>query len=235
MKIALLTIFPEIFSSFLETSLIGKAIDRGLLDIRAVNIRTFAEPPHYTVDDTPYGGGAGMVMRPEPLAKALEHTKQQLPQAKTVLMSPAGVPFSQSKAQNLKLQQELILLCGRYEGIDQRIIDAYVDEEISIGDYVIMGGEVAAMVVIEATTRLIEQVLGNADSVRNESFANSRGDGLENLLEAPHYTRPPEFAGKKVPEVLLSGNHSKIEEWRREQAFERTRRLRPDLLPNKGK
>ena len=230
MKAAILTIFPGLFEGFLGSSLIKKARDRGLLDITLLNIRDFADPPHHAVDDIPYGGGAGMVMKPEPLMKAIDHAKSLLPGAPVVLLTPAGEVLRQAATQTLA-QNDLILLCGRYEGIDQRVIDLAVDREISIGDYVIMGGEVAAMVVIEATVRLIPGVIGNSDSLTSESFtpqAHTPG-----LLEAPQYTRPAEFQGRKVPEVLQSGNHKKISEWRAEQSERLTRERRPELLTDR--
>jgi tRNA (guanine37-N1)-methyltransferase len=228
MRITLLTIFPELFESFLSTSLIAKAVENGTITFERVNIRDFASPPHYSVDDTPYGGGAGMVMKPEPLSKAIEAARRSNPGAPVLLLSPAGTPFSQSKAVELSRLPGLILVCGRYEGVDERVIESAIDGQISIGDYVLMGGEIPAMVVIEATTRLVKDVIGNASSIEEESFAG-RDDGPR-LLEAPHYTRPPKFAGRAVPEVLLSGNHQKIAAWRREQSLTRTKARRPDLL-----
>ena len=211
MKVELITIFPELFSGFLTSSLIAKAQERSLLSIATLNIRDFAEPPHFHVDDTPYGGGAGMLMKAEPLAKAIEDAKTRLPNARVILLSASGQTFTQSKASELSVCPELILVCGRYEGVDQRVIDILVDEELSIGDYVLMGGEVPAMVLIEACTRLIAGVIGNEESVEHESF---RSQDESTQLEAPHYTRPAEFRGRKVPDVLLSGNHKKIAEWR---------------------
>ncbi len=226
MKIEILTIFPEIFSGFLSSSLIKKGIQKEDLSISFTNFRSFAEPPHNKVDDTPYGGGAGMVMKPEPIVAAIESAKKKLPDAKVILLSPSGEPFTQHKAKKLSSLPELILLCGRYEGIDQRAIDLVVDEEISIGDYVLMGGEIPAMALIEAVTRLIPGILGNEESILHESFA----DGL---LEAPHYTRPAEFRGAGVPEVLLSGDHKEIKLWRAEQGLKLTQSRRPDLYSKK--
>lgn len=230
MHITILTIFPEIFSSFLATSLIAKAQDAGRISFSLLNIRDFADPPHFSVDDTPYGGGAGMVMKPEPLARAIRAAKSQHPEAPVMLLTPAGAPFSQARARELSRLPALILVCGRYEGVDERVIEALVDAEISIGDYVLMGGEVPAMVVIEATTRLVKDVVGNAASIEHESFAVDAGPLR---LEAPHYTRPPEFEGRSVPDVLLSGNHSKIDAWRAEKSCERTAARRPDLTAAK--
>lgn len=226
--IDVLTIFPDLFKSFLDCSLVGKARERGLLEISLIDIRDFADPPHYSVDDSPYGGGAGMIMRPEPLAKAIRSSKLRHPEAPVLLMTPSGRLYNQAMARELSQRREIILVCGRYEGVDQRVIDRYVDFELSIGDYVLMGGEVPAMAVIESTLRLVDSVLGNADSIVNESFSvDQKG---RTLLEAPHYTRPAEFEGAKVPEELLSGNHKLIEEWRHAKAIERTSRRRPDLL-----
>ncbi|NDC36857.1 MAG: tRNA (guanosine(37)-N1)-methyltransferase TrmD [Proteobacteria bacterium] len=227
MKVAILTIFPALFESFLESSLIKKARDRALLEVSLINIRDFADPPHYQVDDIPYGGGAGMVMKPEPLMKAIAHAKAMLPNASVVLLSPAGELFSQRTAYAMA-NADMILLCGRYEGIDQRVIDMAVDRELSLGDYVIMGGEVAAMVVIEATARLVPGVIGNTDSLTRESFTPQPNE--DGLLEAPQYTRPAEFNGLAVPEVLLSGNHKLIAEWRAAQSTKLTAERRPDLV-----
>jgi tRNA (guanine37-N1)-methyltransferase len=228
MRLEILTIFPEIFSGFIQSSLVKKAIERDLVKINLVNIRDFASPPHYHVDDTPYGGGAGMLMKPEPLSAAIEDSKKRLPSGRTILLTPSGQPFRQEKAEELSTTEEIILICGRYEGVDQRVIDLFVDEQISIGDYVLMGGEVPAMAVVEAIARLKDNVLGNSDSIKHDSF--SREVGLPRVLEAPHYTRPPVFRGHPVPEVLLSGDHKKIEEWRRRESLARTRLYRPDLL-----
>lgn len=219
MKIEVLTLFPELFERFLSTSLIGKAINSDLLSIRITNIRDFANPPHYHVDDTPYGGGAGMVMRPEPLGLAIEAAKSRLSNAQIILLTPSGEQLTQAIAEESSRQESLILLCARYEGIDQRIIEIYVDREISIGDYVLMGGELPAMVLIEASARLIDGVVGNSDSVRNESFSDPSNRAL---LEAPHYTRPPEYQDRRVPEVLLSGDHEKIAKWRAECGAKKT-------------
>lgn len=231
MKIIILTIFPSLFDGFLNASLIKKAQERTLLEVTLINIRDFSEPPHHQVDDVPYGGGAGMVMKPEPLMRAIEHAKSLLPGAPVVLLTPAGELMHQTCASELA-QQDLILLCGRYEGIDQRVIDLAVDRQISIGDYVIMGGEVAAMVVIEATVRLIPGVIGNADSLTRESFTpqlNKSG-----MLEAPQYTRPAEFRGQLVPDVLLSGNHKMIDDWRAQKSEELTKKRRPELLTRRS-
>lgn len=232
MKVVLLTIFPALFESFINSSLIKKGCDRSLLEISLVNIRDFADPPHHQVDDIPYGGGAGMVMKPEPVMKAIAHAMSLAPHAPVVLLSPAGEVLKQATAHSLA-QGDLILLCGRYEGIDQRVIDLAVDREISIGDYIIMGGEVAAMVLIEAAARLIPGFIGNTDSLTRESFTPQPNE--VGMLEAPQYTRPAEFNGLPVPEVLLSGNHKLIAEWRAAQSASLTASRRPDLLTRQEK
>lgn len=224
MNVQVLTIFPEIFTSFLECSLIKKAQERSLLSVAVTNIRDYASPPHFQVDDTPYGGGAGMTMKPEPLYQAISAAKKRAPKARVLLMSPRGTPFSQSKATEISKEEELIFVCGRYEGVDERVISLCVDEEISLGDFVLMGGEVPVMAILEAALRLKDGVVGNADSIKTESFTGN------DLLEAPQYTRPPEFMGEKVPDVLLSGNHAAIEAWRKKQSQEITKSRRPDLI-----
>jgi len=221
-RIDVVSIFPEYLAP-LELSLPGKARERGLLDLHVHDLRDWAHDRHRTVDDTPYGGGAGMVMKPEPLVKAIEAAKQRRPSARVILMSPQGARFDQARAQALVRDGELILVCGRYEGVDERVL-GWIDEELSVGDFVLTGGELAALAVIDAAARLVPGVLGNDLSPQSESFAG------EGLLEGPQYTRPPEFRGLKVPEVLLSGDHAKIAQWRREQALSRTRERRPDLL-----
>jgi len=211
------------FSSPLRESILGKAIEKGLIQIRTVNIRDFTSDKHQVVDDTPYGGGQGMVMKVEPIARAIESVKSQNPSAWTVYLTPQGKPLHQDLARRLSTQPHLILLCGRYEGVDERVRESLVDEEISIGDYVLTGGELAAMVVIDAVSRFIPGVLGSDRSAEEDSFYNS-------LLEYPQYTRPPNFRGHCVPEVLLSGNHSAISLWRRKEVLRRTSLRRPDLL-----
>jgi tRNA (guanine37-N1)-methyltransferase len=224
MRIDIVTIFPEFFD-VLDVSLVGKARESGLVSIEATNLRDFTHDVHKTVDDSPYGGGAGMVMRPEPWGEALD----SLVTDDTVLVvpSPAGEVFTQSIARELSVAGHLVFACGRYEGIDQRVIDHYrtrtTVRELSLGDYVLNGGEVATMAMIEAVTRLIPGMVGNPDSLTEESHE----DGL---LEYPSYTKPQEWRGLVVPDVLLSGHHAKIVEWRREQQLERTRERRPDLL-----
>lgn len=223
MHIAILTIFPEIFSSFLETSLLNKAIKKGIISIDVVNIRDYASPPHYKVDDEPYGGGAGMVLKPEPIFYAVEKLKKHMNNPHIILLTPSGKTFNQKAAKELSKKNDVIFICGRYEGIDERVKELLVDEEISIGDYVLMGGEIPCMAIIEATTRLIPDVIGNTESVVTESFS-------ENLLEAPQYTRPEEFQGLKVPSVLISGHHENINKWRKEKSLEKTAKIKPELL-----
>ena len=219
MRIGIVSIFPEIFDSFLKTSLIKKAIDRNLLSVEVTNPRCFSEPPHFQVDDSPYGGGAGMVMKAEPIIKAVEDLKKKIPESRVIALTAAGYTFNQKKAHELSQLNNLILICGRYEGIDQRALELVVDEEISIGDYVLMGGEIPAMVVIESCLRLRENVIGNTESLMHESFS----DVNKLSLEAPHYTRPETVRGLKVPDVLVKGNHKLIEQWRAEQSNIRTK------------
>ena len=220
MKFTVLTLFPEIFTGFIDASILGRARREGKVEIELVQLREFAIDRHRSCDDYPYGGGPGMVLRPEPLAAALNAL--QAPPRWTVCLSPAGRLFDQRVVREYAQRQSILLIAGRYEGIDQRIIDRYVDEELSIGDYVLGGGEVAAMVVMEAVSRIVDGVINQA-SLEDESF-------VENLLEYPHYTRPELFEGQCVPEVLLSGNHARIDAWRREQSLLKTRRYRPELL-----
>ena len=223
MRFDVLTLFPEMFSSPLQESILGRAIEKGLVQIRTVNIRDFALDRHQVVDDAPYGGGQGMVMKVEPIARAIEQLKAEEPQSRVIFLTPQGRPFNQRRARELSFLPRLILLCGRYEGIDDRVRELFVDEEISIGDYVLTGGELAAMVVIDAVSRLLPGVLGSDRSATEDSFFNS-------LLEYPQYTRPHDFRGSSVPEVLLSGNHQAIFRWRRKEALRRTWVCRPDLL-----
>jgi tRNA (guanine37-N1)-methyltransferase len=223
MRLEVLTLFPDMFSSPLRESILGKAIEKGLIQIRTVNIRDFSLDKHQVVDDTPYGGGQGMVMKVEPVGRAIESVKSQDPSARVIYLTPQGKPFSQDLARRLSTQPHLILLCGRYEGVDERVRELFIDEEISIGDYVLTGGELAAMVLIDAVSRFIPGVLGCDRSAEEDSFFNS-------LLEYPQYTRPFDFRGRCVPEVLLSGNHSAIALWRRKEALKRTSLRRPDLL-----
>ena len=221
-QFTVITIFPEMFASPLGHSILKKAQEKGLISVRTVDLRDYATDRHRTTDDSPYGGGQGMVMKPEPLVAAIEDARKTLANPRVVLLAPQGRLFTQEQAARLAQEKELVLICGRYEGIDERV-KGFVDEELSIGDYTLSGGEPAAMVVIDAVTRLIPGVLGNVKSSQEESFA----DGL---LEYPHYTRPEEFRGMKVPEILLSGDHDKVRSWRRQMSLKVTRRRRPDLF-----
>ena len=218
MLVHVLTIFPEFFASPLQVSIVARALREQQLEVDLIDLRGYAEGPHRQVDDAPFGGGPGMVMMPEPLAKALD----PLAHTHRVLFGPAGRPLDQATLVRWSQLGELTLVCGRYEGVDQRIADHFVDEEVSLGDYVLAGGEVAALAAVEGVARLLPGVVGNPASVVSESF----GDGL---LEEPQYTRPASFRGWNVPEVLLSGDHARVEEWRRLQREERTRQRRPDL------
>ena len=220
MQFDVLTLFPEMFS-ILDESIIGRAKKNKQIDINLVNIRDFSENKHNKVDDTPYGGGAGMVMMPDVVYRAYNSLENK-ENAKVIYMSPQGKKLNQEKVKELSKENHLIILCGHYEGIDQRVLDKIVDEEISIGDYVLTGGELPAMVLIDSVSRYVEGVL-NKESIKEESFA-------ETLLEYPQYTRPEVFEGEKVPEVLLSGNHKEIEKWRKEKSLEITKKKRPDLL-----
>ena len=222
MRIDVLTIFPGIFDSPLKESLLGKAIDAGLVDVRVHDIRDQTEDRHRQVDDEPFGGGPGMVMMAEPLFKAVEALGEG--DRRTILLSPAGRVLDQALVRELAKEPHLVLICGRYEGVDERVPEGLPAEEISIGDYVLSGGEVPALVLIEAVTRLVPGVVGKEESLAAESFENG-------ILDHPHYTRPQELRGMKVPDVLVSGDHGKVEEWRRRAAEEKTRRNRPDLLP----
>lgn len=220
MKFDILTLFPEMFEA-VKQSVIGKAIEKQLIQINLINIRDFSKDKHKKVDDTPYGGGAGMVMMPDVVYDAYSSI-QNKENAKVIYLSPKGNALNQEKVLELSKQEHLILLCGHYEGIDQRVIDEIVDEEISIGDYVLTGGEIPAMVLVDSVSRYIRGVL-KQESTQEESFTN-------NLLEYPQYTRPEEFHGQKVPEVLLSGHHENIRKWREQQSLEITKQKRPDLL-----
>ena len=221
MQFDVLTLFPEMFEP-LNESIIGRAKEKGLININLINIRDFSKNKHKKVDDTPYGGGAGMVMMPDVVYDAYKSLNSK--DAKVIYMSPQGQKLNQKKVVELSKEKHIILLCGHYEGIDQRVIDEIVDEEISIGDYVLTGGELPAMIVIDSVSRYIDGVLKD-DSTKEESFS-------EGLLEYPQYTRPEIFNGKQVPEVLLSGHHENIDKWRREQSLINTRKKRPDLLEN---
>jgi len=225
MIIDIVTPFPGMFSGFLGESIIARAQQKGLVSIRLVDLRDYAADKHKTVDDYPYGGGAGMILKPEPIFKAVEAILAEHPAnaPRVVLMSPQGEPFIQAKAEALSKGEHLVFLCGHYRGVDERVIDGLVTDEISLGDYILSGGELAAAVVIDAVVRLIPGVLGNWDSAEGDSFVRGQ-------LDHPHYTRPEEFRGMKVPDVLLSGHHAAIRKWRDERSIENTKNRRPDLL-----
>lgn len=219
------TLFPEIFPGYLNYSIIGDALTKKLWDFEAINIRDFATDNRKSVDDYPYGGGAGMVMKPDILAQAIDKNIQK--KTKIIYLSPRGDVFNQQRAIDLSKENEIALICGRYEGIDQRVIDEYDMEEISIGDYVLSGGELPAMVLIDAILRNVDGVLGDNHSAIEESFGNGKGSIYENLLEYPHYTKPKNWREREVPEILLSGHHKKIEDWRLQQATNLTNQRRP--------
>jgi len=219
----ILTIFPEIVEAPLRKSIIGKAIDRKLIDVRVINIRDFSRDRHHTTDDRPFGGGSGMVMKAEPLVAAIECVRDSGPSVKVILLSPQGRLFNQQIASELSRLSHICLVCGRYEGVDERVRRHYVDDEISVGDYVLTGGELPALIVLDTVARLVPGVLGSNQSTAEESFVGG-------LLEYPHYTRPEVFEGHRVPEILLSGNHGAIRRWRRQQSLFRTWKRRPDLF-----
>ena len=221
MKIDVLTLFPAMFAGPLDESIIMRARKKGLLDLKIHQLRDWTHDRHKTVDDRPFGGGPGMLMKPEPLFEAVESLRRE--KTKVILLSPAGRKFSQAIARELAEQKDLLLVTGHYEGFDERVRETLADDELSIGDYVLTNGALPAMVVIDAVTRLLPGVLGDDESSRDESFSHG-------LLEYPQYTRPAEFRGQKVPDILVSGNHAEIEKWRREQAKTRTKKQRPDLL-----
>jgi tRNA (guanine37-N1)-methyltransferase len=223
MQFDILTLFPDLFSPLLKEGILGRAVKKGLVDVRLTNIRTFALGPHKATDDRPYGGGNGMVMKPDTLYRALRSIERLEGRSLVILLTPQGQVFDQSTAWELSRWDQLILICGRYEGVDERIRSDYIDMELSIGDYILSGGELGTMVVIDAVSRLIPGVLGGERSSLEDSFE----DGL---LEHPHYTRPQVFKGKEVPPVLLSGDHEKIRLWRRTESLRRTLERRPDLL-----
>lgn len=228
LEVEILTLFPRMCAGYLGESILGKAQESGLLAVQVQDVREHAEGRHRVCDDAPYGGGAGMVMKPEPLTLAIEAARARLPGALVVLMSPRGEPLGQPLARRLAEQGRLVLVCGRYEGVDERV-RAAVDLEVSVGDFVLTGGELAALCVVDAAARMVPGVLGNEASADAESFSGEGG-----LLEHPHYTRPPEFRGMKVPEILLSGDHRRIARWRRREALRVTRERRPDLLAGAG-
>jgi tRNA (guanine37-N1)-methyltransferase len=223
MRFDVLTLFPELFSSFLKETILGRAVKAGLVDIRLINIRSFARGRHLVTDDRPFGGGEGMVMKPGPMLRALESIDRTKDRSLVLLLTPQGRTFDQPLAWELSRMEQIILICGRYEGVDERIRTSSVDLELSIGDYVLSGGEMAAMVVMDAVSRLVPGVLGGERSAQEDSFE-------EGLLEYPQYTRPRVFKNKEVPAVLLSGDHEKIRVWRRTESLKRTLERRPDLL-----
>jgi len=223
MRFDVFTLFPEVFEPYLQASILQRARQRELVEVHLHNIRDWTSDRHHVTDDTPYGGGGGMVMKPEPIFAAVEGVLGTSPACPIILLTPQGRIFNQSIAQELAMQPHLALLCGRYEGIDERVREHLIDDEISIGDYVLSGGELPALVLIDALTRLIPGALGDPYGAWDDSHASG-------LLEYPHYTRPPEFRGWHVPEVLLSGDHARIKRWRQEQALRRTWQRRPDLL-----
>ncbi len=222
MKFTVLTLFPEIPRAFFESSIMEKAVEKGIIAYELVNIRDFAFDRHRTCDDAPYGGGAGQLLLPEPLGLALDSVEAYKKTKHVIYVTPSGKPFTQEKAQDLSQKEELVLICGRYEGIDQRIIDYYVDEELSIGDYVMSSGEVAATVIVDTVYRLVEGVI-KSESLDEESFSGC-------LLEYPQYTRPNVYKGMEVPDVLIGGNHEEIRKWRLEKSLQKTFRNRPDLI-----
>ncbi|MBX6324807.1 MAG: tRNA (guanosine(37)-N1)-methyltransferase TrmD [Chthoniobacterales bacterium] len=228
MRIDIVTLFPEICRAPLSESIMRRAQEKGIIELRIHNLRDWASDKHHTVDDAPFGGGQGMVMKPEPIFAAVEDLRQQASRihprkTKVILMSPAGRRFDQRMAQQLSQESHLIIVCGHYEGVDHRVIDHLIDLEISIGDYVLTNGAIAAVALVDAVARLLPGTLGHEQSAADDSFSGG-------LLEAPQYTRPAQFRGWKVPEVLLSGNHAEIAKWRKEQAIKRTLQNRPDLL-----
>jgi len=229
MQFEVFTLLPEVFPPYLESSILQRARQRGLIEVRVHNIRDYTKDKHHTTDDTPYGGGGGMVMKPEPVFEAVESVlgissvHAQPTPFPIILLTPQGRVFTQRVAEELSRYERIALLCGRYEGVDERIREHLVTDEISVGDYVLTGGELPALLVIDAVSRLLPGVLGDPTGAEDDSHSTG-------LLEYPHYTRPPEFRGWKVPEVLLSGDHAKIEAWRREQALQRTFKKRPDML-----
>ena len=223
LRFDIVSIFPGMFESPFGNSIIQRAREEGLLDLRVHDLRDYSLNKHRKVDDTPFGGGVGMVMNVEPIARVVAAIKKEVPETRTILLSPGGRPFDQEKAWELSRLPSLTLICGRYEGIDERVRLHFVDEEISIGDYILTGGEIPAMVLVEAISRLVPGVLGDPESIVEESFA---GD----LLEYPQYTRPRDYQGFKVPEILVSGDHKKIRDWQKAEALKKTARVRPDLL-----
>lgn len=231
LRVGVVTLFPEMFRALTESGISSRAVASGLLELGFWNPRDYTHDRHRTVDDRPYGGGPGMVMKPEPLAAALAAARQELPEARVAYLSPQGRVLDQAAVGMLALRPQLILLAGRYEGVDERLLESEVDEEWSIGDYVLSGGELPAMVLIDAVTRLLPGALGHEQSAEQDSFGDGSATGL---LDCPHYTRPEIFAGRAVPEVLLSGNHAAIARWRLQQSLGRTWLRRPDLLAGRA-
>lgn len=223
MQFDIFTLLPEVFPAYLDTSILKRARERGLIDVRVHNIRDYTHDRHHTTDDTPYGGGGGMVMKPGPVFEAVESALGADPVCPVIMLTPQGRVFDQRVAQELSQHERIALICGRYEGIDERIREHLVTDEISVGDYVLTGGELPALLIVDAVSRLLPDVLGDPTGAEDDSHASG-------LLEYPHYTRPPEFRGWTVPDVLLSGDHAKIDKWRRQQSLLRTLRKRPDLL-----
>lgn len=221
-KLCFVSLFPAYFEQSMECSILGRGLKAGAFSYSTLQIRDFSRDKHRRVDDSPYGGGAGLVMTPEPLVLAIEAARTSHPNARVILTSPQGQRFEQKHARRLSQEETLVFVCGHYEGVDERV-RAYVDEELSLGDFILTGGELAAAVMAEAVCRLWPGVVGNAESIVDESFS-------ENLLEYPHYTRPYDFRGVKVPDVLLSGHHEAIDKWRKKASLERTKERRPDLL-----
>ncbi|MBW3623272.1 MAG: tRNA (guanosine(37)-N1)-methyltransferase TrmD [Armatimonadetes bacterium] len=222
MRVDIVTLFPEMLESVVSHSILKRAQEKGLLDVRAVDLRAFTTDRHKMADDSPFGGGAGMVMKPEPLVAAIEYLRPQVSAPRVILTSPRGAVYNQRRAEEFARESHLILLCGRYEGVDERV-RAFITDDLSIGDYVLSGGELAALNVLDSVARLIPGVLGKEESAAEDSFTTG-------LLEHPHYTRPADFRGMTVPEVLLSGHHANVERWRREQSLRLTREHRPDLF-----
>ena len=223
MRFDIFTLLPEVFPGYLDTSILKRARERGLIEVQVHNIRDYAHDRHHTTDDTPYGGGGGMVMKPGPVFEAVETVLGEDPGCPVIMLTPQGRVFDQRVAQELSQHARLALVCGRYEGIDERIREHLITDEISVGDFVLTGGELPALIVVDAVSRLLPDVLGDPEGAIDDSHSSG-------LLEYPHYTRPPEFRGWGVPEVLVSGDHARIEKWRREQSLSRTFKKRPDLL-----
>jgi tRNA (guanine37-N1)-methyltransferase len=223
MRFDILTIFPEIFRGVFEFGIIRRAVEAKLIEINIHDLRDFTTDRHRMVDDRPFGGGAGMVMKPEPLFRAIEALRHEAPKMRVVLLSPQGRLFNQQAAEELSQDESVLLICGRYEGVDERVVENLVTDEISIGDYVLSGGEIPVMVVLDAVTRLLPGALGCEQSAEQDSFSSG-------LLDYPHYTRPAEYRGLRVPDVLLSGHHAEVEKWRHKKALEKTLRCRPDLI-----